>query len=100
MEPGELLADAVRRETLEETGLVVEPVDVIEIFERILRDPGGRAEYLYILVDYLGRVTGGRLGAADDAGRAEWVALSDLPHYPITEGTAAVIEKAFARARG
>lgn len=97
VEPGELLDTAVRREVLEETGLIIEPVEVVEIFERILRDQAGRAEYHYILVDYICRVSGGALQAADDAGRAEWVAWNDLSQFRITEGTLPVIEKAFNR---
>lgn len=97
VEPGELLETAVRREVLEETGLVIEPLEVIEIFERILRDERGLPEYHYILIDYLCRVTSGDLLAADDAGRAEWISRHNLAQYRITEGTLPVIEKAFNR---
>ena len=37
LETGELLADAVRREVLEETGFEIQPVRVFEIFERIMQ---------------------------------------------------------------
>src|SRR5438876_708786 len=53
LETGESLDHAVRREVLEETGLVVEPVRVFEIFERIMRDGAGATEYHYVLIDYL-----------------------------------------------
>ena len=96
VETGEKLIDAVRRETLEETGLEIEPVSVVEIFERIMRDGAGTAEYHYVLVDYLCRVIGGQLAPGDDVSRAEWVDRSELPQYRITEGTVPVIEKAFA----
>ena len=46
---------------LEETGLVVRPLRVFEIFERIMHDSKGAAEYHYVLIDYLCRVTGGTL---------------------------------------
>jgi 8-oxo-dGTP diphosphatase len=95
LETGEKLIDAVRRETREETGLEIEPVSVVEIFERIMRDQAGTAEYHYVLVDYLCRVTGGELTAGDDVSRAEWVDRADLQQYRITEGTVPVIEKAF-----
>lgn len=95
VETGETLADAIRRETLEETGLEIEPLTVVEIFERIMRDDAGAAEYHYVLVDYLCRVTGGALAPGDDVSRAEWVERRDLPRYRITAGTLPVIEKAF-----
>ena len=97
LEPGELLRDAVCREVQEETGLLIEPVEIIEIFERILRDADGRAEYHYVLVDYLCRVLGGTLAANDDAGQVAWVPRHNLASYRITEGTLPVIEKAFNR---
>ena len=95
LEVGEKLADGVRRETLEETGLEVQPLSVVEIFERIMLDTAGAAEYHYVLVDYLCRVTGGSLAAADDVSEVQWVERASLPQYRITEGTLPVIEKAF-----
>jgi ADP-ribose pyrophosphatase YjhB (NUDIX family) len=95
LETGELLADAIRREVLEETGLEVEPLAVFEIFERIMRDSAGAAEYHYVLIDYICRVTGGALRAGDDVSRVEWMRRRDLATLQITEGTLGVIEKAF-----
>ena len=92
------MADGIRRETLEETGLEVELLGVVEIFERIMLDTAGAPEYHYVLVDYLCRVTGGALAAADDVSAVQWVERSALPNYRITEGTVPVIEKAFEMA--
>ena len=99
VETGELLEDAVRREILEETGLRIEPVSRFDIFERIMRDSQGRAEYHYLLVDYVCKVVGGELRAGDDVSRAAWVRRAELDQYRITEGTREVIERAYARAR-
>jgi mutator protein MutT len=95
LEIGESLDAAVRREVREETGLEVKPVKVFEIFERIIRDAHGATEYHYVLIDYICRVIGGDLRAGDDACRVEWVRKRDLAQLEITEGTLAVIEKAF-----
>lgn len=95
LEVGEKLADGIRREVLEETGLEIELFSVVEIFERIMRDAAGVAEYHYVLIDYLCRVTGGALSAGDDVSQAKWVERARLPEYRITEGTLPVIEKAF-----
>ncbi len=95
LEVGEKLADGVRREMLEETGLEIEPMSVVEIFERIMRDSVGAVEYHYVLIDYICRVTGGVLNAGDDVSRVLWVERASLPQYRITEGTLEVIEKAF-----
>jgi len=95
LETGELLAEGVRREVREETGLEIEPLSVFEIFERIMRDDAGRAEYHYVLIDYLCRPVGGTLGAASDVSQAAWIAEGELAKFRLTEGTTGVVERAF-----
>jgi ADP-ribose pyrophosphatase YjhB (NUDIX family) len=99
LELGELLEDAVRREVLEETGLEIAPVRLFEVFERIMRDRTGAPEYHYVLIDYVCRVTGGALSPGDDVSAVDWVRRRDLATLQITEGTLAVIEKAFDQRR-
>ena len=99
LETGETLADGVRREVREETGLDIRPLGVLEIFERIMRDASGAPEYHYVLIDYMCRVIGGTLAPGDDVCAVEWVRLCDLPQLEITEGTLEVIEKAFRKRR-
>ncbi len=99
VEAGELLDTAVRREVLEETGLVVEPLRVHEIFERILRDASGAPEYHYVLIDYICRIAGGTLAAGDDVAHVQWMRPNDLSGLQITEGTLGVIERAFRKRR-
>jgi 8-oxo-dGTP diphosphatase len=97
LELGERLADGVRREVLEETGLTVKPLGVFEVFERISPGVRGRPEYHYVVVDYLCRVAGGAPRPGGDAERAEWVRQEDLGGRRITEGTLAVIRRAFRK---
>jgi len=99
VETGESLETAVLREVLEETGLVVETVRVHEIFERIIRDAAGAPEYHYVLIDYICRPTGGALQAGDDVARVAWMPWGELDELRITEGTLAVIERAFRKRR-
>ena len=99
LELGESLEAAVCREVLEETGLEVEPVKLFEVFERIIRDATGAPEYHYVLIDYVCRVVGGKLFPGDDVSAVEWVRRRDLAALQITEGTLAVIEKAFEQRR-
>jgi 8-oxo-dGTP diphosphatase len=95
LEPGELLEAAVRREVREETGLEIEILLLLEIFERIMLDAAGVPEYHYVLMDYLCRPAGGDLCAADDANCVAWVTEAGLRELKITEGTPLVIAKAF-----
>jgi 8-oxo-dGTP diphosphatase len=93
LEVGETLLDGVRREVREETGLEVEPVALIEVLDRIVRDEDGRVRFHYVLVDYLCRVTGGELCCATDAVDARWASRDDLDS--VAAFTVAVIQRAF-----
>jgi ADP-ribose pyrophosphatase YjhB (NUDIX family) len=89
VELGETLADGVRREVQEETGLAVEPVALVELLDRIHREDT-RIRYHYVIADYLCRVTGGQATAGSDAAairwadRAEWTQPSELDLDPLT----------------
>jgi len=72
LELGESLSGGVIREVREETGLIVEPLGLIELLDRIHR-AGERVRYHYVIADYLCRVTGGVLQAASDADAVRWV---------------------------
>lgn len=98
LETGETLEAGVAREVLEETGLRVKPVEFYGLFQRILRDARGRAEYHYLLADYVCKVTGGTLRPGDDVSRVEWVPRRRWKEYTMTEGTLSVIEEAYQRA--
>jgi 8-oxo-dGTP diphosphatase len=101
LEAGETLTAGVAREVHEETGLLVEPVELIELLDRIHREEG-RIRFHYVIADYLCKVIGGELRAASDADavrwveRAEWNSHSALKLDPIT---VRVIEKAWQRAQ-
>ena len=81
IEPGETDAEALAREMLEETGLVVEVGSLIGSVQR----PGLDGSVIDIR-DYAATVTGGTLRPGDDAADARWVDLADMGSLEITEG--------------
>ena len=81
IEPGETDAEALVREMREETGLVIDPGQLIGTVRRPARDGA-----VFDIRDYAATVTGGTLRPGDDAADARWVAASELESLPITEG--------------
>ena len=97
LEVGELVREAAVREAREETGLVVEAVELLGVYDRVLRDAGRRVQYHYVLIDFLCRRVAGELAAASDAAEVRWFTREELPELRLAEDTLDVIDKGFAR---
>lgn len=96
LEVGELVREAAVREAQEETGLIVEPSELLGVFDRILRDGEKRVQYHYVLIDFLCRRVGGELRADSDAAEVCWFTREELPALNLAEDTFAVIQRGFA----
>jgi len=96
LELGEKLHDGVTREALEETGLQVEPGQVLEVFDSIFTDPQGRTQYHYVLIDYLCRVTVGEALAGSDVSEVRWVREDELGSLGLRESIERVLRKGLA----
>jgi ADP-ribose pyrophosphatase YjhB (NUDIX family) len=97
LEVGELVREAAIREAREETGLIVEPADLLGVYDRVLRDVERRVQYHYVLIDFLCRRVGGELLAASDAAEVGWFTREQLPALKLAEDTQDVIRKGFAK---
>jgi 8-oxo-dGTP diphosphatase len=97
LEVGELVREAAVREAREETGLTVEPVELLGVYDRVLRNPEQRVQYHYVLIDFLCRRVGGDLAAASDAAEVRWFTPEELPALNLAEDTVDVIQKGFAK---
>jgi 8-oxo-dGTP diphosphatase len=95
VELGESLQEAVVREVQEETGLVVQPGEVVLVFDRILKVEG-EIRYHYVIVDYRCAYVKGTLRAGSDAMAAAWVLPEDLRAYDVPEQALRLIEQAFS----
>ena len=99
LELGERLEDGIRREVREETGLDVEPEEIVAVFDHISHadnDPT-RVRFHYVLVDYRCRLLDGTLASATDVTEARWTSWHELTGHGavvIRPFTLSVIRKA------
>jgi 8-oxo-dGTP diphosphatase len=71
---GETAEDAMKREVLEETLLVVEPIDILGVYSDPQRDP---RKHIMTVV-FVGIIIEGSEKAGDDAATVEWIDLADI----------------------
>jgi 8-oxo-dGTP diphosphatase len=71
----ESVEEALVREAHEETGLQVEPLEIVGVYSKPGRDPRGHT----VTIAYLCKLVGGSLEAGDDASEVNWFPLDSLP---------------------
>jgi 8-oxo-dGTP diphosphatase len=98
LEIGETLRKAAVREALEETGLAVEPGELLGVFERVIPDEQGKMRYHYVLIDFLCRRVAGELLAGDDADEVRWFRREEMAELGLARETEEVILKGFEKA--
>ena len=98
VEVGETLEEALVREVKEETGLVVRPLEVVTVLDRIERD-GDAVRYHYVIVDYLCEYVSGTPQAASDAEAVAFAAPEELSRYVLPPKALEVVLDGFRRVR-
>ena len=99
LELGETIADGIARELFEETGVRAGALDLIEVYEKVLRDAGDRAQYHFVILDYLCELEEGTAQAGSDVTEVAWVREEELKQLQLTGAATRVVRKAFAMAR-
>lgn len=89
-------AEGAKREMLEETGLVVEPADVLGFWVDAYSYEG----FNTLNICYVARVVGGEAKAGSDAAHVEWFPLDDLPPNIAFNWERPALEKLRDRLRG
>ena len=93
---GETTAQAAKRELLEETGVKVSRLLLVDVVDAIIPDVEGKIKYHYTLIDYMGHWKSGESCAGDDAQEVKWVYLNELSSFSLLEKTMTIIQKAVA----
>jgi ADP-ribose pyrophosphatase YjhB (NUDIX family) len=102
---GESIADAVRREVLEECGVRIRILDLCGVIDRVRHAPAGdaaeaRVHYHYVIIDYLAAIESGEPCAGSDAAEVRWVPIDEVATYDTTDGLADMVHRAERVRRG
>jgi 8-oxo-dGTP diphosphatase len=94
--PGEPARLAALREINEETGITAELYGLVDVHEVFLRGSDHALTGHYLLAVYFGLWQAGEPVPASDAANARFVNLEHCDTYPLTEGAAPLIHRAWA----
>ncbi len=97
IEPGETAMAAAAREVLEETGVQADIGGLVDVHDVILRKENGTLLAHYLIAVFYGRWRAGEPLAGSDASAARFVRIGDIESYPLTDGAATLIRRAWAR---
>lgn len=98
VEVGETLAEGLTREMMEEVGLPVRVGPLVEIIERIFRDPQGRVQYHYVIHDYICINQTDEPISGSDAAEAIFAAPDEWPQYELGSQAIRILTKAMSMA--
>ena len=90
-EVGETVHEAGQREILEETGIQIEILGLVDVVDSISHDEEGNVAFHYTLVDLFAEWRSGEAEAADDVSDVCWVGLDALGTYNLRTATHDVI---------
>ena len=96
IEAGETARAAAAREVREEAGVEADILHLVDVHDIVLRNLDGALAAHYLIAVYCGRWRAGEPAAASDAAAARFVPLGEIAAYPLTDGAAKLIQKAWS----
>ncbi|MBI3420140.1 MAG: NUDIX hydrolase [Proteobacteria bacterium] len=97
VELGETHFDAAIREVREETGVMIEPFDVITCIDSVTHDAAGMVEFHYSIVEVNARYVNGEAQALDDITEARWIKPAELESLQVWDEMRRVVGLAQAQ---
>jgi len=97
VEAGETLAEALKREILEETQITIEPVALAGHREVVVRDVAGKVSRHFVIMCFASRWIAGEPKLNEELSDARWLRPAELSSLKTTEGLAEIVAAAFER---
>ncbi|MEN2975124.1 MAG: NUDIX hydrolase [Candidatus Caldarchaeales archaeon] len=84
VELGEKVEEAVKREVREEVGIEIEDLQLLGVYDSIVRDENGDIKYHYIIIDYLAKPKSTSVTPSKEVVEYKWVDLKDVDVMNLT----------------
>ena len=97
VEAGETLAEALKREIVEETSMEIEPVALAGHREVVVRDGDGKVSRHFVIMCFASRWIGGETKLNDELDESRWIRPVELSGLKTTDGLAEIVAAAFER---
>jgi len=95
VELGETLQEAAKRETIEETGILILAREPVYTFDVIERDENGHARFHYVIVDLAADYVSGEPRPGDDAVDVSWISPEDMKNYNVSAATRKLLAQCY-----
>jgi len=95
VELGETLQEAAKRETIEETGILILAREPVYTFDVIERDENGRVRFHYVIVDLAADYVSGEPRPGDDAVDVSWISPEDMKNYNVSAATRKLLAQCY-----
>jgi ADP-ribose pyrophosphatase YjhB (NUDIX family) len=95
---GETVYEAAAREVMEETGIAIQPLGIVDVVDLIERDgeyPSSRVRWHYTLIDVFALWQAGEPRPGTDAAEVSWVPISAVRSVVRWGETARIVEQAY-----
>jgi len=94
---GETVTQSAHRELMEETGVEVNELTLIDVIDIIVPDEEGKILYHNIVADYRAHWLSGECSPGDDAQDVQWFNLNKLGSISLLDKTKKIILKAIGK---
>jgi len=95
VELGETLQEAAKRETIEETGILILAREPVYTFDVIERDENGHVRFHYVIVDLAADYVSGEPRPGDDAVDVSWISPEDMKNYNVSAATRKLLAQCY-----